>query len=110
MKPILALVACAVLAACGTLNGNTSVAAGQGLTDVAATLKAAATAADTAALNGNLKGAKAATVSADLKEAQTALNEANTLYQTNHSASIAVQLATVTALAADITTIVSGAQ
>lgn len=110
MKRILIIGACVALAACGTLSSNASVATGQGLTDAAASLKAAATAADAAALNGQLKGANAATVSADLKTAQAALTDANTIYQANHSASIAVELASVTALAADVITLVSGAK
>jgi hypothetical protein len=106
--PVLGL--CMALGACSTLGGgNASITAGKGLTDAAAALKGAADAADAAAKSGLLHGQTAATVSADLKQAQAALNDANTIYLANHSANIAVEIASVTALAADIITITTGA-
>ena len=111
MRSLIILAACTALGACSTISGSSpSVSAGKGLIDAAAALKAAATGADQAAKSGTLHGATAATVSADLKQAQAALNDANAIYLANHSGNIAVELASVTALAADIVTLTAGAQ
>lgn len=89
------------LAGCAT----TSVDAGKGLATAWAALDTAAIAADAAVKTGRLSGAKAATVSADLKKAQAALTVATDAYAT-HATDPASGVLVATTAIAEITSIV----
>lgn len=108
MRRLAAVVAAAsILGACSTTS-SPGVTAGQAIAGGWASLDAAALAADTAVKAGRLKGAQAATVSADLKKAAAALNIATTAYKASASADVTVQVTAAATAVAEITLLVGG--
>jgi hypothetical protein len=109
----LAIVACAslCLAGCATTGGLDTVNTGKALAVGWSSLDAAAIAADAAVQAGQLKGAQARTVAADLAKARDALVAADAAY---HGAAgttdPGIQIAIASAAVAEITLIVSGAK
>ena len=111
----LCLIATLGLMACATRGPSTPadtphMAAGKALKDVADTLRTAAQLADNAALFGLLHGPAAATVAADLKTAQQALDAASAAYQASDDSTAQADILIATTLVADITLIVSQAE
>jgi hypothetical protein len=104
MKILAAGAALLVLTACA--HQPLAITEGQALASGWSTLKFVSQIADAEAKAGALHGSAAANVAQDLTKANQALSAAQALYNANHSADIATQIAEAAALSAAVLNII----